>query len=118
MAWVVWHDPPILAGRGTFIDEVLAVAGGRNVVMQGEGEWPVFSFETLLARDPDIVVWPDGAGVAPPGVAPSPWRSSLRALRRGAVVMVPALEYQVPGPSIGASAAALARRLAAARSAR
>lgn len=28
VAWLVWHDPPILTGRGTFIDEVRSAAGG------------------------------------------------------------------------------------------
>lgn len=117
VAWVVWHDPLTLAGRNTFIDEVLAVAGGRNVVAKGEGEWPVLSIETLLAREPDIVVWPEGAGVPPPAMAPAPW-GALLAGRRVAVVTIPADEYQVPGPSIGAATGELARRLVSVRSVR
>lgn len=114
VAWVVWHDPPILAGRGTFIDEVLSAAGGTNVVLAREGRWPVVSFEVLHARAPDIIVWPDGAGVAPAEMAPEPWRA-LQAMQAGDVVTVPARAYQVPGPSIGAAAAELAHRLARAR---
>lgn len=56
VAWVVWHDPPILAGRGTFIDDVLSAAGGTNVVLASKGTWPALSFEVLHARVPDIVV--------------------------------------------------------------
>ena len=114
VAWVVWHDPPILAGRGTFIDEVLSAAGGTNVVLAREGTWPTLSFEVLHAMAPDIIVWPDGAGVAPPEMAPEPWRA-LQAMQAGAVVTVPARAYQVPGPSIGEAAAELAHRLARAR---
>ena len=117
VAWVVWHDPPILAGKGTFIDEVLSAAGGTNVLLASEGTWPVLSFEVLHAREPDIVVWPDGAGVAPLEMAPEPWRA-LRAMQAGTVVTVPARAYQVPGPSIGAAAAELAHLLVRARSTR
>lgn len=117
VAWVVWHDPPILAGRGTFIDEVLSAAGGTNVVLPSEGRWPVLSFEVLHARAPDIIVWPDGAGVAPPEMALELWRA-LRAMQAGGVVTVPARPYQVHGPSIGVAAAELAHRLARARSTR
>lgn len=38
-----------------------------------EGRWPVLSLEVLHARAADIIVWPDGAGVAPPEMAPEPW---------------------------------------------
>lgn len=38
-----------------------------------EETWPVLSFEVPHARAPDIIFWPDGAGVAPPEMVPEPW---------------------------------------------
>lgn len=52
---VVWDDPPTIAGPGTFLDELLAIAGGRNVFEAG-GPWPRVSFETVVRRDPDAVL--------------------------------------------------------------
>lgn len=52
---VVWDDPPTVAAPGTFLDELLAVAGGRNVFGRERGPWPRVSFETLIRRDPDAV---------------------------------------------------------------
>ena len=37
-----------------------------------EETWAVLSFEMLRTRAPDIIVWPDGAGVAPSEMAPEP----------------------------------------------
>lgn len=76
----------------------------------------MLSLEVLDARAHDIVVWPDGADVAPPEVAPEP-RRALRAMQlAGAVVTVLVRACQVPAPSIGAAAAELGHRLARARS--
>lgn len=111
VAWVVWPDPPTLAGPGTFVDEILSIAGGRNVVREGEGAWPRLSWERLIARRPEVVVWPEGGGVPSPDRAPDRW-SSLTAFREGRVIRVPADRAHVPGPWIGRTTERLADELA------
>lgn len=114
VAWVVWPHPPTLAGRGSFVDEILAIAGGRNVVREGEGAWPRLSWEELVARRPDVVVWPEGGGVPPPSAAPAAWEA-VAAFREGRVIRVPADSVHVPGPWIGRWAERLARELESVR---
>ena len=77
----------------------------------------MLGLEALDACAHDIVVWPDGADVAPQETAPEP-RRALGAMQAGAVVTVPARAYQVPGPSIGAAAAELGHRQTRGRSTR
>lgn len=114
VAWVVWPNPPTLAGSGSFVDELLDIAGGRNVVRQGEGAWPRLSWETLVARRPDVVVWPEGAGMPSPETAPGAWEA-VEAFREGRVIRLPADRVHVPGPWIGRAAERLARELAEVR---
>lgn len=51
----VWHDPLMTAGRKTFIDEVITLAGGVNAAADVEG-WPEYSLEKLQATNPDFIL--------------------------------------------------------------
>lgn len=53
---VVWDDPPTIAGPDTFLDELVTIAGARNVFEAGGGPWPRVSFETVIQLDPDAVL--------------------------------------------------------------
>lgn len=53
--------------RGTFLDDLLALAGGTNVFADAPGAYPQVSKESLLARNPQVIIevnpggWPPGA---------------------------------------------------------
>jgi iron complex transport system substrate-binding protein len=57
----IWDDPLMTAGPGTFIDELIKVAGGENIAVDAGLEWPEFSVEVVIERDPDVIitVWTD-----------------------------------------------------------
>ncbi len=52
----VWPDPLMTAGPGTFIDQVITKAGGVNIAGDAEQQWPTFSIEVLVERDPDVLL--------------------------------------------------------------
>ena len=58
--YVVYNDPPMTAGPGTFIDQLLDIAGADNVFSDATSKWPTVSLEEVVKRDPDIVVLPVG----------------------------------------------------------
>ena len=51
----VWNDPLMTAGAGTFINDLITMAGGENVGASVKG-WGNFSPEQLAAANPDIYV--------------------------------------------------------------
>lgn len=53
--YLVWKDPIFTAGQGTYINEIIQIAGGQNVASEIEG-WGQYSFEELLKQDPDILI--------------------------------------------------------------
>lgn len=54
--FVVWTDPLISVGRGTFIADALRRAGGRSVV-DTKAEWPHISLEEIVRLQPEVLVF-------------------------------------------------------------
>ncbi len=104
--YVVHNDPPLTAGPGTFIAQMLGLAGGDNVFHDATMDWPTVSLEEVLRRDPDVVVLPVGempARLVDRLRAEAGWKD-LRAVRRGCIVQVDADVVNRPGPSIARAA--------------
>jgi len=57
----VWYPGISTAGEDTFIDEMITLAGGKNLAW-GISRWTDIQEEEVLARNPDIIVhgYPDG----------------------------------------------------------
>lgn len=108
----VWHDPPQTTGPGTFIDEVIERAGGRNVFRDAPGSWPHASLEEIVRRDPDVLVIAhhEGGSFEAPWLRGPGWRE-LSAVRRGRYLVVDADLFNRPGPRLAEAARTLARFL-------
>lgn len=107
--FLIGLDPVTAAGPGTFLDELLNVAGGRNV-LEGTGlRWPQLSVEEVLTRAPDIIIVGSTA-VDPAGLLGGRpgWRD-VPAVRAGRVHAVDPNDINRPGPNLDDSAAELAR---------
>ena len=55
----VWYEPLQSVGPGTFIDEIIALAGGENIFHDATTSWPTASSEEIIAKNPDVLVFPD-----------------------------------------------------------
>lgn len=51
---IIWHDPIWTAGSGTFINEFITFAGGKNVAEDIQG-YSTIDFEEILRRNPSII---------------------------------------------------------------
>ncbi|MBP1723413.1 MAG: ABC-type transporter cobalamide binding protein [Deltaproteobacteria bacterium] len=49
-------NPLISAGKGTFVDDLIRFAGGRNVAETATGKYPRFSMEEVLVQDPEVIL--------------------------------------------------------------
>lgn len=54
-------SPIVSAGRGTFIDELITLAGGRNLA-DGVDGYPRFGWEEVLRLDPEVAIVASMAG--------------------------------------------------------
>ena len=91
--FVVGRDPLVVAGPGSFPDELLRIAGAENVV-KGERPWPVYPLEKAVADDPALVV--DAAALEPAeGIGRL---RAIPAVRKGAVARLPDDDVLRAGP--------------------
>jgi iron complex transport system substrate-binding protein len=108
--YVVGADPPMTTGSGTFIHDLIRIAGGRNAFADVGAGWPSVSFEAIVNRDPDFLVWPRGAyntvEVENLGTTPG-WRD-VPAVRDGRVLFVDGNLFTRPGPGFPEAARILA----------
>jgi iron complex transport system substrate-binding protein len=57
---VVWSEPLYVAGQQTFVDDLIGVAGGRNVAREVSG-FVRYPLERVLKVEPEIIVIPTHA---------------------------------------------------------
>lgn len=51
-----WNNPLMTAGPRTFIDDMIVMAGGINIAGDSKVEWPAYSLEVLVQKNPDIIL--------------------------------------------------------------
>jgi iron complex transport system substrate-binding protein len=52
----VWNDPLMTAGPGSFISDIIGLAGGINIGDAAAEPWPTFNLETVVEEDPDVII--------------------------------------------------------------
>jgi iron complex transport system substrate-binding protein len=106
-------DPPMVAGPGTFIDELISIAGGRNLFADLRQLWPQVSLEEVVRRQPDVIIRPTERAHDDPyaGLAGRAGWRELAAVRERRVHRVDPYFYNRPGAGVGAAALGLAERI-------
>jgi ABC-type Fe3+-hydroxamate transport system substrate-binding protein len=106
--WHIWNVPLITIGSGSFMTELVDIAGGRNVYADITGPSATVSLEDVARRDPDfILAGPQGAQKIE---ADRRWRI-VRAVREGKVLKVDTVLVGRPGVRLGEGAVSLANLL-------
>jgi iron complex transport system substrate-binding protein len=106
--WPLWESPLLSVGGGSFLNELLEIAGGRNVFADLPQPSPTVSFEELLRRDPDVII---ASAASTRHFAASDRFQTLRAIREHRIVVVDSTIATGPSARVGASAVSLARVL-------
>ncbi|MDP2938848.1 MAG: cobalamin-binding protein [Candidatus Omnitrophota bacterium] len=52
----IWHDPLMTAGKGSFVDELISLAGAINISQDIPRAYSYFSPEQVIARNPDCII--------------------------------------------------------------
>ncbi len=107
--YLIGLDPLTAAGPGTFVDELVTIAGGRNAIADLRVRWPQLSLEEVVRRAPDvIIVGSIRAGDPATLLEDRPGWRDVPAVRRHAVHAVHPDSANRPGPGMAKAAARLA----------
>jgi iron complex transport system substrate-binding protein len=97
--FVVSTTPVIAAGEGTFMDELVRLAGGRNAAARFSGRYPRLSVEELVAARPDVIFVAGMAGVERFSPEITRWKE-VPAFRDAAVITLDGDLVTRPGPRL------------------
>jgi ABC-type Fe3+-hydroxamate transport system substrate-binding protein len=112
IAIVVWDNPPIVIGAGSFLDELGRLAGAENVFHDLPQASATVSLESIVARNPDFIAVVDDASAAnTPAFARRPEWRAVPAVRAGRILHLPGTLFGRPSPRAAEAIAVYARLL-------
>ena len=99
-------------GPGTFLDEMITIAGGSNIFSDVTGAYPQVSKESIMARNPEVIIdmHPDNLSTALRQKMNEDWQAleTVTAVANGRISLIEENLLLVPGPRIAAAAELLA----------
>jgi iron complex transport system substrate-binding protein len=105
---VLWTDPPMTSGGGTWMTTLLETACLRNVFADLTVAWPTVSLEAITSRQPDWILTSRGQpGQRLAELRAKPGWRDLAAVRAGRVIEIPGDLFARAGPTIADAAEAI-----------
>lgn len=95
----VWDDPLMTAGPGSFVNDLIELAGGQNIAADAVKRYSEFSQELLIERNPDIYILNSHAH-DPEDVKKRPGYAGLAAVQNDQVYTVEDDLVTLPGPRL------------------
>ena len=89
------------AGPGTFVDDMIKLAGGASIAASATEQWPQLNQESLFLADPEVVLLADHeAGITPEQVMARPGWSTVAAVKANRVFTVDPNLTNRPAPRV------------------
>jgi len=102
LLYVLNSEPLITVGSGTFLSQLLELAGAANIGADASLPYPRLSMEQVLAKDPELILFPVGQAEGIPEHEQAQWRrwSTISAVRNGRLAHIEGDVINRPGPRI------------------
>jgi iron complex transport system substrate-binding protein len=101
--------PLVAVGKGTYIDELLTLAGGDNIADAAPQPWPHLPLEYVVAKAPHVII--DGGMGSERGAPGKNWADlgSVPAVKDGRIYSYASDKILRPGPRVGEALEEIAR---------
>jgi len=111
--YVLNSDPLMTAGPGSFIHQLIELAGGANVAAGAPVSYPRLSLEEVVKQDPQVILFPVGDDEGIPDQEQQRWLrwTTLSAVKQNRFVRIPSVLLDRPGPRVVDGLELLARQL-------
>jgi len=85
----VYYDPLMGAGPGTYVNDLIELAGGINILSDSKAPYPMVNSETIIQLDPQIIIVGRHANApieeTKTGIESRPGWTSISAVRNGRI---------------------------------
>ena len=105
---LVWEQPPMTIGRGSFLSELIERAGGENLFADVTTSSGVVSIEAVASRNPDLILT---TTEGPAAFATRPEWQVVPAVKRRRFLRVSGSEFNRPSPRAPSAIRELAQRM-------
>jgi iron complex transport system substrate-binding protein len=111
--YVLNNQPLITVGPGSFIHQMIGLAGGVNIAAQTGTAYPRLSMEAVFKEDPEVLIFPSGDVETVSRGEQQQWRrwESLSAVKHQRFHEVPSSLLNRPGPRVVEGVEQLARAI-------
>ncbi|MDF5361606.1 cobalamin-binding protein, partial [Vibrio parahaemolyticus] len=96
----VYNDPLMTAGPGSFIDELINLAGGENVAKDADNPYPQFDIEKLIESDPEVYLIPNDSTTTLDRLKQRPGFENIQEIKNSQIYFLDANLVSRPGPRI------------------
>ena len=97
----IWNEPLMSAGEDTFINDLIEIAGGKNILSEdGLMGWVEYSIETLIEKDPDVIIALVSLAADPSVILEDQRFASIKAVVNGDVYIIPDNPISRPSQNI------------------
>ena len=107
----LYNEPLMSAGPSTFIGDMISLAGGNNIAGESKEDYPQFSLEVLVDKDPKVYLAGSGSMTDPGDLKKRPGWENLTAVKEGNVFVLDEDIINRPGPRIAEGLALVARAI-------
>lgn len=96
----VYSEPLMTVGALGVVNELITIAGGRNVAGDIRKDFPQFGLETLIQKDPEVYIASTGSMATPDAISKRAGWQRLSAVRAGRVHVIDENILNRPGPRL------------------
>ena len=107
----IYSKPLMTAGAGTFINDMIGIAGGANIGAAAGSGYPNFSTEILFKDDPAVYIADSGSMSTPGDLTKRAGYSDLTAVKDGHVYVIQDNLIARPGPRLAQGLQDLAKMI-------
>ena len=97
--YVVWNNPLMTAGKNTFINQVISLAGGINIFGDEKTSYPTVSMEDVIAKNPDVIIIIPHCQLTKEDILKN-WSKEIDAVKNGSIYEIDDDIVVRPGPRI------------------
>ncbi len=101
--YLLWDEPIMTIGPNTLLNDVVTLAGGVSVSSDADTDYPIYSLEVLVDKDPEAIVYTvmgSGGGIDPEKLKTQDGWSTISAIKNDRIYGIDDDLMSRPGPRI------------------